>query len=722
MVLVVDAGTTVEAGAGSWAERIPLALDRALPWVLLLWCMGVSYFVARLSLGLRTTRRIRRVGIRAVSEELQQLFERVRRRLEVTRAVRLVHSALIEVPTVVGWLRPFVLIPIGALAGMSSEQVEAILAHELAHIRRHDYLVSVMQSVVETVLFYHPAVWWISKQVRRERECCCDEMAVEVGGDVLAYARALSLLEERRSFYPEVALGANGGVLKMRIKRLLGCKEESAASQLVLIAILAVLVLAAGATAGKLAHAQNAAAQSHSSQSSPVQDATEPAAEQSTAVNAKQESGHPLLSTVGQQTTTDTERQIENAQRQLQNAQETLNSEKFKKQINDAQRWLQNAQEKPNSPELKKQIQEVQRQLQDAQKHLNSEQFKKQIDDAQRWLQNAQEQPSSPEFKKQMQDAQLKLQDAQKQMNSEQLKKQIADVQRWLQDAQKNQNSEQFKKQLQDAQLKLQDAQKKLNSEQFMKQIDDAQRQLQDAQKKLNSEQFKKQLNQLLAQNAASGPVPAAPPVPAASGGLVRVPSGVLAGMLLSKPTPIYPERAKEAHVQGPVILHAFISKTGTIKRLEVISGNSMLANAAVDAVQHWTYKPFLLNGEPVEVETSITVNFSLDDSSKTTEQSVGTDVIEKIGGAVSAPVKIKGRNPMYTELARQDKVNGSVMVSLIVDKDGLPQKVHVTRGLGDGLDENAVEAVKQWRFKPAMKDGNPVAVAMSMEVQFKIF
>jgi len=79
------------------------------------------------------------------------------------------------------------------------------------HVRRHDYLVSVIQSVIETILFYHPAVWVVSKQVRRERECCCDELAVAVGGDVLAYARALSFLEESRVSFPEFVLGANGG-------------------------------------------------------------------------------------------------------------------------------------------------------------------------------------------------------------------------------------------------------------------------------------------------------------------------------------------------------------------------------------------------------------------------------------------------------------------------------------------------------------------------------
>jgi TonB family protein len=672
------------------------------------------------------------------------------------------HSALVQVPTVIGWLRPVVLIPASCLTGLSTMQIEAILAHELAHIRRHDYLVSVLQSVIETLLFYHPAVWWVSRQVRRERECCCDEMAVAVGGDRLAYARALSALEERRSYSPEFVLGANGGVLTMRIKRLLGCKESSAASQLVSIALLAALVLAAGAVAGKLAHAQNGAVQSSSSASSPVHNAAEPAAEQSTAVNSVQEPAdgtHPLLSTAGQQTTSDTERQIENAQRQLQFAQEKLNSEQFKKQIEDAQRWLQDVQAKPNSPEFKKQMQDAQRRLQDAQKQLNSEQFKKQIEDAQRWLQNAQAKTNSPEFKKQMQDVQLRLQDAQKKLNSEQFKKQIEDAQRQLQDAQKNTNSEQFKKQMEGAQQQLQNAQKKLSSEQFKKHMEDVQRQLQDAQKKLNSEQFKEQLNQLLAQNAPAGQVPAAPPVPAASGGPVRVGSGVvvvpngpvrvssgtLAGMVLSKVDPLYPAEAKAAHVQGAVILHAIISKTGTVEKLEVVSGPTMLVSSAMDAVQQWTYRPYLLNGRPVEVETSITVNYTLADSTTVVGQSPAAneavDGVRQIEGDVKGPVILYEPEPVYTQAGRKAKVQGVVTVSIVVDEHGQPQNVHIVRGLGigpdgkpdpklkkaarvamDRMNQSAVDAVKQYKFKPAMENGKPVAVYLNVEVNFEIF
>ena len=102
-------------------------------------------------------------------------------------------------PTVIGWLKPVVLLPASALAALTPQQLEAILAHELAHIRRHDYLVNLLQTLVETLLFYHPAVWWLSRRIRIERENCCDDLAVSLCGDPVAYAAALADLEALRS-------------------------------------------------------------------------------------------------------------------------------------------------------------------------------------------------------------------------------------------------------------------------------------------------------------------------------------------------------------------------------------------------------------------------------------------------------------------------------------------------------------------------------------------
>ena len=120
---------------------------------------------------------------------------RLARRLHLTRRISLLESRLVDVPTVVGWIKPVVLLPVSALAGLSAEQLEAILAHELAHIRRHDYLVNLLQTLVETLLFYHPAVWWLSGRIRAERENCCDDLAVSLCGDPVTYASALADLE-----------------------------------------------------------------------------------------------------------------------------------------------------------------------------------------------------------------------------------------------------------------------------------------------------------------------------------------------------------------------------------------------------------------------------------------------------------------------------------------------------------------------------------------------
>jgi hypothetical protein len=123
-----------------------------------------------------------------------------------------------------GWIRPVVLIPISALSGLSSAQIEAIIAHELAHIKRYDGLVNLFQITVETVLFYHPGIWWVNRIVRTERENCCDDVAVAVCGNPSEYARALAMLSAS-SARPVWAMAANGGALKSRVARLLGFKK-----------------------------------------------------------------------------------------------------------------------------------------------------------------------------------------------------------------------------------------------------------------------------------------------------------------------------------------------------------------------------------------------------------------------------------------------------------------------------------------------------------------
>jgi hypothetical protein len=145
-------------------------------------------------------------------------------RMAIEQPIRILMSHAADGPSVVGWLRPVLLIPAATLTGLTPEQLEAVLAHELAHIRRYDYLVNMLQMAVETVLFYHPAVWWISTRIRHEREHFCDDEAVRACGNPLVYARALAALERLRPAIPAMAMNATGAPLLYRIQRLVGVR------------------------------------------------------------------------------------------------------------------------------------------------------------------------------------------------------------------------------------------------------------------------------------------------------------------------------------------------------------------------------------------------------------------------------------------------------------------------------------------------------------------
>jgi len=217
-----QAAPAAPTAAAPVAARIRAALEPALPWVVLVWFGGVVVLSLRLASGWLVTRQLGRVGTASVPDSCREAVARLAARLRISRPVRVLQSAVVQVPAVMGWLRPVILLPASALTGLTPLQLDALLAHELAHVRRYDYLVNLVQSVIETLLFYHPAVWWVSQQVREEREHCCDDLAVAVCGDAHFYATALVGMEQLRGTPPAFALAATGpgGALMGRIRRL----------------------------------------------------------------------------------------------------------------------------------------------------------------------------------------------------------------------------------------------------------------------------------------------------------------------------------------------------------------------------------------------------------------------------------------------------------------------------------------------------------------------
>lgn len=198
-------------------------LEALRPWAIPVWSLGVVFFSLRLLRGYRFVRRMHRS---AVSDSATfQLAAGISKRLGMTRRFRVMVSVLTDSPGVVGWLRPVILLPPATVLGLDPAQLEAVLAHELAHIRRYDYMVNVLQTLVEALLFYHPAVWWVSSSIRRERELCCDDVAVGAVGDRLRYARALAALERLRVGRPQLAVGATDASLSDRVRRIIMGQE-----------------------------------------------------------------------------------------------------------------------------------------------------------------------------------------------------------------------------------------------------------------------------------------------------------------------------------------------------------------------------------------------------------------------------------------------------------------------------------------------------------------
>ena len=236
--------------------------------VLAIWMIGVTALSIRLLGGWLTARRVARRVLRPAAPEIQAMAKRLAGRLALQRIVDVVESAGVAVPIMVGWLKPVILLPTSVISGFTPEQVEALIVHELAHVRRNDYLVNLLQAAVETVLFYHPAVWWVSRRIRSEREHCCDDLAVTIC-DRLVYARALSDLAAMTT--PAVAMAATSGSLVDRVRRILGrstAESETGAGWLPVFLILAVLAPILPAT---LKSADTAVTPVQTGQSPPVQ-------------------------------------------------------------------------------------------------------------------------------------------------------------------------------------------------------------------------------------------------------------------------------------------------------------------------------------------------------------------------------------------------------------------------------------------------------------------
>ncbi len=233
----------------AWWSNVKTRLEPWLPAIVLAWLAGVAIFAFRPMASWYTVRRLRTVGVSPVADSIRSALSRTANQLRITRGVTILQSTLVKTPVVIGYFRPLILLPLCIVTGLPESQLELILAHELAHIRRHDYLINLLQTLIETLFFYHPAVWWLSRRIRHERENCCDDIALSLTANRADYGRALLAIEELRAAAPAFAVAAGGASLLARIRRIAG--QESAprtAGGATLAAFLASIAILAAAT------------------------------------------------------------------------------------------------------------------------------------------------------------------------------------------------------------------------------------------------------------------------------------------------------------------------------------------------------------------------------------------------------------------------------------------------------------------------------------------
>ena len=577
--------------AESWISQAIRGIDHSLPTVLILWCVGVLLILSRLGIGLAVARKIKSTEIGSIPHDLQVTFTQLLQRAIITRPVRLLASTLVEVPTLIGWMRPVILLPLACLSGLSSVQLEAVLAHELAHVRRHDYLINVLQSVIEALLFYHPAVWWVSRKIRAERESCCDDIAVKLVGDVLSYAKALSLLEEHRSTIPQPILEATGGVLVMRIKRLIGVEEKPALSRLAAVMVLA--LIGAGAVVGVSTNAK--------AQPKPVLQE---------AVSARSHSSDQALTGEYQKWLD------EDVRWNITPAERTV----FVHLSSDAERdhfiqqfWLSRdaAGAQPNSARS-----EHYKRIAYANQHFSAARPGWQTDRGRIYIlygapssidAHPSDNPSGKPFEVWEYDNAMAL--------GSHVELRFVDI--W--------------------------------------QCGDY---------------------ELTPGHEATTTTSGLPDKALYDKGLVQIEQG----------------KYEVARFTLQTLLNEYPSSPFT-------------QSAQLAIATSWDQQGDTAAAQQAER--------AYDDANVK---------LSKIGGNVSAPILTFQANPEYSEAARAAKEQGNVLIGLWVDDQGRPSHLRVLKGAAKDLNERAVDAVRKYRFKPAMENGTPVLVAMSVEVNFSLF
>jgi TonB family protein len=544
------------AATGAAGQAGAITTPLLMPALVVLWMAGVIVLSCRLLGGWILARRVAAAATDPVSRQLEELTAHLAERLHVQRLVRLAESSTVAVPIVVGWLKPIVVIPTATLSHLAPAQVEALLAHELAHVRRHDYLINLLQSAVETLLFYHPAVWWVSRRVRVEREHCCDDLAVTIC-DRVVYVRALSDLAAMTS-HARLALAATDGSLLGRVRRLLASEpDEHQGAGWLTVGLVAILT-AALAPAVALGSADPQAA----TPALPAVAAPVPAPSAPTATPV------PVVAPAPQNTPAAVA-----APREMEAAQ-----------------VVERERQRAEAAALREQLEAVAAELSAVRQRRRE-----------------------AEVQQAQQEHQLRIEAAAERVAA--LEKELAAATRRQEIGVANgETVESVRAMVAEARRELQRAQAGRMWTQLAGELDARRDELQRSHDRLQ------QRLAAAGESRGEAPAAVVPVTPSSTRETAQTPRVVRIGgdikppALLKRVEPVYPPVAKAAKMQGPIYVDAIIGTDGSVRNATVTGGAPFppLQDAALAAVRQWVYTPTMLNGAPVEVQLSVSVVFKL--------------------------------------------------------------------------------------------------------------
>ena len=208
----------------SFFQTILFFLEKNVKLISVLWFIGAGLLFLKLVISYFAVYQLKNSKNHIAQAKLDEILNSLVLKMKITQEIGIKMNANVQVPMIMGTIKPLILIPVSLISGLTTKQLEVIIAHELAHLKRNDFFINIIQSLVDIVFFYHPAMWWLSSEIRKERENCCDDMAIKVTGNKILLAKTLIQIQETITFSPKLALafGKKTFSLKDRILRIVG--------------------------------------------------------------------------------------------------------------------------------------------------------------------------------------------------------------------------------------------------------------------------------------------------------------------------------------------------------------------------------------------------------------------------------------------------------------------------------------------------------------------